>query len=309
MMASVSGILIFSVVPTPTLLVTSTVPPIFSTLVLTTSMPTPRPDTFVTFSAVLKPAAKIRLIASRSPMRAAASAVIRPFSTAFRFSRSGSMPAPSSTISMMTWPPSWNDRIDSSPSSGLPAARRRSGVSTPWSTLLRMMCVSGSLMASSTVRSSSVSLPSISRRTFLPQVLATSRTMRGNLFQRLPICCMRVFMTPSCSSVVIRFSRWAVRSRPASLELLMNCSTWLRVSTSSPTRFISLSSCTTSTRTALPASDSPALAAGPWSSAPAGWWASAWASGAWTSAAWAGAGGTSGAGARAAASRAASAAR
>ena len=31
--------------------------------------------------------------------------------------------------------------------------------------------------------------------------------MRGNLFQMLPIGCMRVFITSSCSSVVIRFRR------------------------------------------------------------------------------------------------------
>ena len=35
------------------------VPPIFSMLVRTTSMPTPRPDTLVTFSAVEKPALKM----------------------------------------------------------------------------------------------------------------------------------------------------------------------------------------------------------------------------------------------------------
>jgi hypothetical protein len=35
------------------------VPPIFSTFVRTTSMPTPRPETLVTFSAVEKPARKM----------------------------------------------------------------------------------------------------------------------------------------------------------------------------------------------------------------------------------------------------------
>ena len=57
------------------------------------------------------------------------------------------------------------------------------------------------------VRSSSVSRPSISSRTCLPHAAATSRTRRGSLFQRLPIGCMRVFMIPSCSSVVMRLSR------------------------------------------------------------------------------------------------------
>jgi hypothetical protein len=55
MMASVSGILMRNVVPRPTWLCTSIVPPIFSMFVFTTSMPTPRPLTFVTAAAVEKP--------------------------------------------------------------------------------------------------------------------------------------------------------------------------------------------------------------------------------------------------------------
>ena len=38
--------------------------------------------------------------------------------------------------------------------------------------------------------------------------------VRGNLLQILPIGCMRVFITPSCSSVVIRFRRWLWRKNP-----------------------------------------------------------------------------------------------
>ena len=49
--------------------------------------------------------------------------------------------------------------------------------------------------------------------TCLPQVSARSRTTRGSFFQTLPIGCMRVFMTPSCSSVVIRFSRCDVAEK------------------------------------------------------------------------------------------------
>jgi hypothetical protein len=37
---------------------------------------------------------------------------------------------------------------------------------------------------------------------------AMSRTTRGSLFHTTPMGCMRVFITPSCNSVVIRFSRW-----------------------------------------------------------------------------------------------------
>ncbi len=58
MMARVRGILIFSSVPLPAALCRSTVPPIFSMLVLTTSMPTPRPEMLLTCSAVEKPGGK-----------------------------------------------------------------------------------------------------------------------------------------------------------------------------------------------------------------------------------------------------------
>ena len=56
----------------------------------------------------------------------------------------------------------------------------------PWSTALRTRCVSGSLMASMMVLSSSVSLPSISSRTCLPQATATSRTTSWELAPNLP---------------------------------------------------------------------------------------------------------------------------
>ena len=71
MMASVNGIFSFSVVPSPRRLTNSTTPPIFSILVLTTSMPTPRPLTLVTSAAVEKPGRKISASASRSVMRSA----------------------------------------------------------------------------------------------------------------------------------------------------------------------------------------------------------------------------------------------
>ncbi len=47
--ASVSGILMVKLEPSPCTDFTSMVPPICSMLVRTTSMPTPRPDTLVTF--------------------------------------------------------------------------------------------------------------------------------------------------------------------------------------------------------------------------------------------------------------------
>ena len=247
-MASVRGILIFRVVPCPCLLWTSTVPPVFSMLVRTTSIPTPRPETLVTFSAVEKPGMKMRRRISRSPMWVARSAVMMPRSMALRRTLSGSIPAPSSVISMLTCPPSWNARKCRRPVAGLPAATRASAVSMPWSIELRTMWTSGSLIASMTVRSSSVSLPSSSRSTCLPHVSDRSRTTRGSLFHTLAMGCMRVRMTPSCSSVVMRLRRWEVPTKAASLRCAPNWRIWLRARTSSPTRFISLSSSPTSTR-------------------------------------------------------------
>ena len=107
MMASVSGIFILTVVPRPGRLSMSTVPPIFSMLVRTTSMPTPRPEKCVTWSAVEKPGRKMRLTSSRSLSRSACSGVISLAWMALSRTRCGSMPSPSSVISMMTLPPSW----------------------------------------------------------------------------------------------------------------------------------------------------------------------------------------------------------
>ena len=121
----------------------------------------------------------------------------------------------------------------------------------PWSMALRSRWVSGSRMASMIVLSSSVSWPSSSIRACFPQATARSRTTRGNLFQMLPIGCMRVFMTLACSSVVSRLSRCTVPRKEASSWEVLNCMIWFRASTSSPTRVMSLSSRPTSTRMAL----------------------------------------------------------
>lgn len=209
MMASVSGILIFRVVPRPTLESMSSRPLIFSTLVLTTSMPTPRPLMLVTAAAVENPGRKTRSSASRSDIFTAWSWEIRPFSTALALTLSGSMPAPSSRISMWTWPSSWKARSSNLPSGALPLAMRSAGASMPWSTELRTMWVSGSVIDSMRLRSSSVSAPSSSSRTLLPQAADTSRTRRGNRFHAEPIGCIRVVITRACSSVVIRSRRWA----------------------------------------------------------------------------------------------------
>ena len=73
MMASVSGMRRRSVVPLPGRESSSTLPPMRSTLVRTTSMPTPRPLTLVTAAAVEKPGRKISCSSSRSDCCAARS--------------------------------------------------------------------------------------------------------------------------------------------------------------------------------------------------------------------------------------------
>ena len=83
------------------------VPPMASMLVLTTSMPTPRPETFVTDCAVENPGRKISWRMSADDIWASWVAVRRPTAWAFSAIRSASMPAPSSQTSTTTWPPSW----------------------------------------------------------------------------------------------------------------------------------------------------------------------------------------------------------
>ena len=79
--ASVSGILMVKLEPSPGTDLTSMVPPIWSMLVRTTSMPTPRPDTLVTLAAVEKPGAKMNLWICASVIFSRSASVASPFST------------------------------------------------------------------------------------------------------------------------------------------------------------------------------------------------------------------------------------
>ncbi|MGY4300239.1 hypothetical protein ACVWXN_008334 [Bradyrhizobium sp. i1.4.4] len=110
------------------------------------------------------------------------------------------------------------------------------------------MWVSGSLIRSSTWRSSSVSAPCISSSICLPSSLERSRTMRGSFCQALPIGCMRVFMTPSCSSAVTLDRRCNGTLNSVSSLRREISSSWLRVRTSSETMVIRCSSVSTLTR-------------------------------------------------------------
>ena len=112
-------------------------------------------------------------------------------------------------------------------------------------------------MASMMVRSSSVSAPSISSLICFWVAWDMSRTTRGSLFQTVPMGCMRVFITPSCSSEVIRFRCCELAPNAASAWRMAYWRIWLRESTSSPTRFISLSSIATSTRMVESATEGP----------------------------------------------------
>jgi hypothetical protein len=110
---------------------------------LTTSMPTPRPDTSVTTSAVEKPGSKIRFQTSASVIESGAA---MPRSRALASSLARFRPLPSSRTSMTIEPPWCEAERLIVPCSGLPLARRSSGDSMPWSQLLRTRCVSGSVI-------------------------------------------------------------------------------------------------------------------------------------------------------------------
>ena len=182
-------------------------PPIDSIFSRTTSMPTPRPETEVTLAAVEKPGANMYRHRTSLDMRASSASVARPSASALARMRSTSRPRPSSVISMVMLPASCDAETRIEPVSGLPAARRCSGVSMPWSAQLRIMCVSGSRMSSISWRSSSVSEPSDVSSIFFSRSAESSRTRRGRFAKRRPMGCMRARMTLSCKSLVRDESR------------------------------------------------------------------------------------------------------
>ena len=83
--------------------------------------------------------------------------------------------------------------------------------------------------------------------------------MRGSFCQALPIGCMRVRMTPSCSSAVTLESRCSGTLNSESSWRRTMSSSWLRVSTSSDTMVIRFSSVSTLTRIDLLATLASAL--------------------------------------------------
>lgn len=129
--ARVSGTRRRTTVPTPCCDSTSTEPPTRSTWERTTSMPTPRPEIWVTCGAVDKPASKTRSMTSRSVMEAACSPLRRPDSTARASKRSLEIPAPSSRTSMMAHPSCCRTDRRMTPSCGLPDVKRSHSASIP----------------------------------------------------------------------------------------------------------------------------------------------------------------------------------
>ena len=162
MIISVVGRCTTICVPAPNVVSTSMVPPNFSRVTFTTSIPTPRPDNPVTASAVENPGLKINLLASASRIFSASAWEIRPFLTAFALTLLVSIPRPSSRTEITTCPPSFLASKQMVPDASLPAANRSCWSSIPWSAQFLIRWVSGSERDSIMVRSSSVSSPRIS---------------------------------------------------------------------------------------------------------------------------------------------------
>ena len=241
------------VLPTPSLLFTSTSPLNASILDLTTSRPTPRPDTSVTSFAVEKLGRNNKSIISLSDMLAPCSGVMEPLSIAFWRTLSTSIPLPSSLTSITTLFPSWYASRKMEPVAGLPLCARTSADSKPWSAELRIKCINGSPISSTTVRSSSVSSPVIYNSIFLSNFLDKSRTIRGNLLTTLSIGTIRTFITDSCKFVVT-LSKYSI----CSLKFALCEFSCVDIDTkeffaiiSSLTKFIRESNFSISTRTVL----------------------------------------------------------
>ena len=189
------------VVPTPTLVIVRTAPPIASIWRLTTSMPTPRPEMSVTTSTVENPGRKICPMSWSWLIALPSSALARPLLTRRAAIFSASMPPPSSAISTSTKAPLFRAERRRVPRAGLPRATRSSGFSMPWSTLLRTRCSSASSICISTFLSTATSSPSSSTAQSLPRSRLIARTARGYLpkTDRTSTSCMP--LTLSCSSV------------------------------------------------------------------------------------------------------------
>ena len=239
MIVSVSGTRRITRRPRPGWFSRSIEPPIRSIFDRTTSMPTPRPEMALTWSAVESPGAKMSSSRARSLRPVTSDGLRMRAASARATSFSVSIPRPSSLISIRIWLPDWRAAMLSRPVSGLPTIRRAAGVSMPWSIALRMIWVSGSRIISIISRSSSTLLPEVRRSTCLPRSAHRSRTSRGSGEKMRSIRCIRVWPMAS------RMSAMQAESRSKAFSSVVPfCSsrrqraTSLRASTMSDTPFI-----------------------------------------------------------------------
>ena len=148
------------VVPRPGSLSSSTAPLSSSIFERTMSMPIPRPDTSLTFSAVLRPGGQTSCASCCGVMACGVGRREQPHFDGLRARRrSASRPRPSSEMRMTTLPPRWKASSEIVPCGGFPAATRASGDSMPWSAALRTAWISGSPNSSIIRLSSSVFSP------------------------------------------------------------------------------------------------------------------------------------------------------
>ena len=226
----------------------SIAPPSARTRVYTASTPTPRPEISVTFSAVENPGRASNRKSSSSVKSVLLASTI-PSRLARASTRSRSIPLPSSLTLITTAERSRAALSTSRPIAGLPAAARASGDSMPWSIALRSRCTIGSPISSSIERSSSISLPSILNSTSLPSARAVSRTTRGKRSNTCHTGTIRLAVISLRSSVINRDDCVTVSSSDAWPSSPASCVSRPRAITSSPMRFISVSSRRASMRT------------------------------------------------------------
>ena len=210
--------------PWPGLEVTETTPPNCRTSLITTFMPTPRPEIWVILLVVVKPALKIYCITSRSD-KVSSFTSIKPCAIAFSRTAATLMPRPSSLKLITTSLPSRSTSKVICPLRSLPEFRRICGLSIPWSTALRSMCSSGEVMRSRMVRSISSSALIIVSSTDLFSSLAVWRTIRSKRGVKRANGTIREFISPSCSSVWVRDnckSRFSLSRVFSSKVLLMS---------------------------------------------------------------------------------------
>ena len=209
----------------------------------TTSIPTPRPESSVTFSFVEKPGSVINWNISLSEY--SISLLISPFFLALAKIFSLLSPCPSSSTIIRTLPPSFLAVSLITPFGSLPAAILSSLVSIPWSTEFLMICISGSEIFSIIFLSTSVFSPLITRSISLPSFLAESNTilfifwnvgLRGIILIDIITSCKSDVIFISCAVALLKFDS----SSPGTLRSGF-CATTASAITISPIKSISIS--------------------------------------------------------------------